>query len=127
VAGKAPYDLIVENQLHGYLEYLMPSYTRTGRYPSNNLLHWPLFAFGTDYKGSFQEKQPYKVWEVCQDIVKSMKPELYRRKQLTDADRLEISQLYVSSSSIPVYGMANINIDRKTKKSPRSRKEAREM
>lgn len=91
--GKTPYDHIIQNQLHGYLEHLMPIYTQNRRYPSSRLLHWPLFAFGTDYMGSLQEKQPYRVWEICQDIVKSMKPELHRRKLLTDTDRIEISQL----------------------------------
>lgn len=73
----------------------MPSYTQTGRYPGHRLVHWPLFAFGTDYKGPLQEKQPYRAWEICQDFVKSMKPGLHHRKLLTDADRTEISQLYV--------------------------------
>ncbi|UKZ69656.1 uncharacterized protein TrAtP1_010660 [Trichoderma atroviride] len=93
IAGKTSHDIIIENQLHGYLEYLMPSYTQSARFPSNKLLHWPLFAFGTDYKGSLQEKQPYRVWEICRDIVQSMKPGLHHRKLLTDADRMEISQL----------------------------------
>ncbi|KAK1237264.1 hypothetical protein MKX08_002889 [Trichoderma sp. CBMAI-0020] len=93
MAGKTPYDIIIENQLHGYLEYLMPSYTRGARFPSNKLLNWPLFAFGTDYKGPFQEKQPYRVWEICRDIVQSMKAGQHHRKLLTDADRMEISQL----------------------------------
>jgi hypothetical protein len=93
--GKTPYDIIIERQLHGYLEYLMPSYTVIRRFPFHTLIHWPLFAFGTDYKGPLQEKQPYAVWEICQDIVKSMKPGLHHRKLLTDAERAEISQLYV--------------------------------
>ncbi|PTB35556.1 uncharacterized protein TrAFT101_009403 [Trichoderma asperellum] len=91
--GKTPYDIITEKQLYGYLECLMPSYTQTGRYPLGRLVHWPLFAFGTDYKGPLQQKQPYRVWELCEDFLKSMKPGLYPRKLLTDTDRIEISQL----------------------------------
>ncbi|KAL7921223.1 putative ankyrin repeat protein [Trichoderma austrokoningii] len=93
MAGKTPYDLIIEKQLYGYLEHLMPSYTQTERYPGHSLVHHPLFAFDADYKGALQEKQPYRVWEICQDMVKSMQPGPHHRKLLTDADRIEISQL----------------------------------
>lgn len=127
IAGKAPYDIIVENQLHGYLEYLMPSYTQSRRFPSKHLLHWPLFAFGSDYKGSLQEKQPYRVWEICQEIVKSMEPGLHHRKLLTDADRVEISQLYVQPLDISVCGMTNMDVDQKTRKYRKSRREVRTM
>lgn len=127
IAGKAPYDIIVENQLHGYLECLMPSYTQSRRFPSNHLLHWPLFAFDSAYKGALQEKQPYRVWEVCQEIIKSMKPGLHYRKLLTNADRVEISQLYVQPFDISVCGMTDIYIDQKTRKYRKSQKEMHTM
>lgn len=94
--GKTPLDLIIEKQLYGFLEGFMSSYTRDRQWqPSSPIVQWPLFAFGADYGGLMHTKDPYKSWEISQELIKSLKSQQYPRKLVTQAQREEIAQMYV--------------------------------
>lgn len=94
--GKTPLDVAIEKQLHGFIECFMSSYARIKKYqPTSPLLHWPLFAFGTDYTGPMHDKDPYRTWEICQELAKSLKHQQYTRRLVTQAEREEIAEQYV--------------------------------
>ena len=94
--GKIPLDLAIEKQLHGLLGGFVSTYARSGKWPTPSpLLHWPLFAFGTRYNGPTYTRDPYKSWEICQGIAKSIKSEQLPRKLITKYDLDEVAQLYV--------------------------------
>ncbi|KAL7931389.1 ankyrin repeat protein [Trichoderma chlorosporum] len=92
--GNTPLDLAIKKQLHGFIECFVSSYTRNKRYsPSSPLLHWPLFAFGTDYSGPTYTKDPYRTWEISQDLAEPLKYRQYPRKLVSQAEREEIAEL----------------------------------
>lgn len=94
--GKTPLDLVIEKQLQGLLEGFVSAYSRSGKWPTPSpLVHWPLFAFGTGYNGPTYLRDPYKSWEICQEMVNSMKSQQAPRKLITKNELDEIAQLYV--------------------------------
>lgn len=123
--GKTPFDLAIEKQLHGFIEYLMSSYTRDRRWQSTSpLVHWPLFAFGKDYQGPMQTRDPYKTWEIIQEMIKSMEPQQSPRKLVTQTEWEEIAQLYVWGYTFffIIRKISNTGLDQRTKNCRRIQK-----
>ncbi|PTB72368.1 ankyrin repeat protein [Trichoderma longibrachiatum ATCC 18648] len=94
IDGKTPLDHAVDKQLHGFIEYLMPSYTRDRKWQASSpLVHWPLFAFGSDYTGPTYPRDPYQMWEISRELADSMKSRHFTRKLVTAKQREEVARM----------------------------------
>lgn len=94
--GKTPLDHVVEKQLHGFIEHLMPSYTRNRKWQASSpLVHWPLFAFASDYAGPTYPRDPYQAWEISRELSESVKSRQFTRKLVTREQREEVVMMYV--------------------------------
>lgn len=92
IHGKTPFDHLVEKQLHGFIEHLMPSYTRNRKWQASSpLVHWPLFAFAPDYAGPTYPRDPYQAWEISRELAESWEPHRFTRKLVTNQQRDEIA------------------------------------
>lgn len=93
--GRTPLDVAIEKQLHGFIECFMSNYARTKEYPSStSIIHWPLFAFGTDYSGPMHTRDPYQTWEISQELANSSESQQFPRKLVTQTQREEIAKWY---------------------------------
>ncbi|KAL7953213.1 ankyrin repeat protein [Trichoderma compactum] len=91
--GQTPLDVAIEKQLHGFIECFISSYARTKEYPSSSpLLHWPLFAFGTDYSGPMHTRDPYRTWEIIQELANTPASQQFPRKLVTQTQREEVAK-----------------------------------
>jgi hypothetical protein len=101
IHGKTPFDHLVEKQLHGFIEHLMPSYTRNRKWQASSpLVHWPLFAFAPDYAGPTYPRDPYQAWEISRELAESWEPHRFTRKLVTNQQRDEIAVMYVQEQAI---------------------------
>ncbi|KAK1240362.1 hypothetical protein MKX07_004390 [Trichoderma sp. CBMAI-0711] len=92
IHGKTPFDHLVEKQLHGFIEHLMPSYTRNRKWQASSpLVHWPLFAFAPDYAGPTYPRDPYQAWEISRELAASWQSHRFTRKLVTNQQRDEIA------------------------------------
>ncbi|PTB63272.1 hypothetical protein BBK36DRAFT_1126757 [Trichoderma citrinoviride] len=92
--GKTPLDHVVEKQLDGFIEHLMSSYTRNRKWQASSpLVHWPLFAFASDYAGPTSSTDPYQAWEISRELAESVKPRQFPRKLVTKIEREEVAMM----------------------------------
>ncbi|KKP00706.1 ankyrin repeat protein [Trichoderma harzianum] len=93
--GRTPLDVAIDKQLHGFIECFMSSYARIKEFPASSpLLHWPLFAFGTDYSGPFHTRDPYRTWEISQELANALGSQRFPRKLVTQTQREEVAKWY---------------------------------
>ena len=96
--GKTPLDHVIEKQLDGFIEHLMSSYTRNRKWQASSpLVHWPLFAFASDYAGPTSSTDPYQAWEISRELAESVKPRQFPRKLVTKIEREEVAMMYVQA------------------------------
>ncbi|KAL7805756.1 ankyrin repeat protein [Trichoderma gracile] len=94
IDAKTPLDHLVEKQLHGFIEYLMPSYTRDRKWQASSpLVHWPLFAFTADYAGPTYPRDPYQAWEISRELAAPLKSCQFTRKLVTSEQREEVAMM----------------------------------